>query len=132
MKQSPLLEFKSDAFAVSPGEDEATNPGVFGKTLAEWLAGELRARGWAAGEVIAEDFGWCVPVPSKPHALYVACASADDHPGAWRVFTFAEGGLIGRVFGKDTREEDVARAYEAVKAAVIARSDVRDVSEERA
>ncbi|MGZ5272384.1 MAG: hypothetical protein ACXWC6_17365, partial [Ramlibacter sp.] len=75
MKQSPLLEFKSDAFTVAPGEDEATNPGVFGKSLAEWLSGELRAGGLAAGEVIAEDFGWCVPIESKPHALYVACAN---------------------------------------------------------
>ena len=132
MKQSPLLEFKSDAFAVTPGEDEATNPGVFGKALAEWLEGELRVRGLATGAVIAEDFGWCIPVASKPHALYVACVSADDRPDAWRVFTFADGGLIGRVFGKDTREEDVARVYSAVKTVLVARPDVREVSEELA
>jgi hypothetical protein len=132
MKQSPLLEFKSDAFAIAPGEHEATNPGVFGKALAQCLAGELRARGLAAGDVIAEDFGWCVPVESKPHALYVACASADEQSDSWRVFTFAEGGLFRRVFGKDTRDEDVARVYGAVKAAVTARLDVCEVSEERA
>jgi hypothetical protein len=132
MKQSPLIEFKSAAFDIAPGEDDATNPGIFGKSLAEWLSGELRARGLPAGEVIAEDFGWCIRVESKPHALYVACASADDQPESWRVFTFAEGGLLGRVFGKDTREEDVARTYDAVKAALSARSDVRELSEERA
>jgi hypothetical protein len=132
MKQSPLLEFKSDAFAIGPGEDEATNPGIFGKALAEWLASELSFRGHAAGEVIAEDFGWCVPVESKPHALYVACASSDEQPDSWRVFAFAEGGLLGRVFGRDTRDEDVARLYGLVKAAITARVDVRDLSEERA
>ncbi|MCZ8236004.1 MAG: hypothetical protein O9335_12695 [Inhella sp.] len=127
-----MLEFKSEAFAIAPGEDEATNPGIFGKALAEWLAGELIARGHAAGEVIAEDFGWCVPVESKPHALYVACASADEQPGSWRVFAFAEGGLLGRIFRKDTRDEDVARIYGSVKAAITARVDVRDVLEEPA
>ncbi|MEO6280976.1 hypothetical protein [Roseateles sp.] len=127
-----MLEFKSDAFAISPGEDEATNPGIFGKALAEWLADELSARGHAAGEVIAEDFGWCVPVESKPHALYVVCASSDEQADSWRVFAFAEGGLIGRVFGKDTRDEDVARIYGLIKAAITARVDVRDLSEERA
>jgi hypothetical protein len=132
MKQSPLLEFKSDAFAIAPGEDEATNPGIFGKSLAEWLSSELRLRGLPAGEVIAEDFGWCVPIESKTHALYVACASADNEPGSWRVFAFAEGGLLGRVFGKDTREEDVARTFAAAKAALTARSDICDMSQDRA
>jgi hypothetical protein len=131
MKQSPLIEFKSGAFVIAPGEDDATNPGIFGKSLAQWLSGELRARGVPAGDVIAEDFGWCIPVESKPHALYVACVSADDQLESWRVFTFAEGGLLGRVFGKDTREEDVMRIHDAVKTVLNARSDVRDLSEGR-
>src|SRR6476661_2322902 len=70
MKQSPLLEFESSAFAVVAGEDDATNAGLFGKALAEWLAGELRVAGIAAGGVIAEDFGWCVPVSVPPHRLH--------------------------------------------------------------
>jgi hypothetical protein len=130
MKRSPLLEFTSAAFAIAPGEDEATNPGIFGKALADWLAGELRARRVATGAVVAEDFGWCVPVTAKPQAIYVACASAGDDSDAWRVFAFAEGGLFGRVVGKDTRDEDVARVYGMVKTAVLARPDVRDVSED--
>src|SRR5204863_4211217 len=74
MKQSPLLIFECAAFAVIPGEDEQTNPGIYGKSLALWLAERLRSAGFAAGAIIAEDFGWCIPVDSKPHSLYVACA----------------------------------------------------------
>ena len=48
MKQSPLLEFESSAFTVIPGEDESTNPGIYGKALAEWLADQLRAAGLPA------------------------------------------------------------------------------------
>src|SRR2546427_3929078 len=94
MKQTPLLEFESSAFAVIPGEDRETNPGIYGKALAQWLAERLRAAGFAPGPVIAEDFGWCVPVQSKPHSLYVACASRGEKSGQWRVFGFAEGGLM--------------------------------------
>ena len=74
MKQSALLEFEPTAFAVEPGEDEL-------------------AKSWCVptGEVIAEDFGWCIPIESKPHRLYVACASAQEAPNTWRVFVFAEG-----------------------------------------
>src|SRR6266849_1022453 len=102
MRQSALLDFESSAFAVERGEDEHTNPGVFGKALASWLAEQLRLHGLHAEEVIAEDFGWCVPVESKPHSLYVACASAEGTPNHWRVFVFAEGGVVARLFGKDT------------------------------
>jgi hypothetical protein len=76
MKQSPLLEFESSAFAVLPNEDNETNPGIYGKALAQWLANQLRAAGVPAGEVIAEDFGWCVPVESSP-------LSASGHSGSW-------------------------------------------------
>jgi len=71
MAQSALLEFESAAFAVVPGEDKETNPGIYGKALAQWLAEQLRAAGLSAGEIIPEDFGWCVPVASKPHSLHV-------------------------------------------------------------
>jgi hypothetical protein len=48
MTQSPLLEFESVSFAVDPGEDEQTNPGVFGKALATWLSAPLQAGGVVA------------------------------------------------------------------------------------
>jgi hypothetical protein len=75
MKQSPLLKFESSAFTVIPGEDEETNPGIYGKTLAGWLGEQLRLAGVAAENVIAEDFGWCVPVKSPPYSLYVVCTN---------------------------------------------------------
>ena len=98
MNQTPLLECESPAFAVIPGKDEETNPGIYAKALAQWLAGQLRAAGFSPGEVIAEDFGWCVPVESEPHSLYVACASTGAKPDQWRVFAFTEGGVMAALF----------------------------------
>lgn len=132
MKQSALLEFESSAFAVERDEDEHTNPGVFGKALASWLADELRARGLRAGEVIAEDFGWCVPIESKPHRLFVACGSANDAPNQWQAFTFAEGGLVSRLFGKDTSAQGVAALFGTLKQVLQAAAHVRHLREEAA
>jgi len=115
MKQSPLLEFESSTFAIVPGEDKQTNPGIYGKALAEWLAEELRAAGFRTGAVVAEDFGWCIPVESKPHSLYVACANAGEKPGEWRVFAFAEGGVLARLLGKDKRAEALASLFAAIR-----------------
>ena len=91
MKQSPVLEFESSAFSVEPGEDEATNPGVYGRALAEWLAEQLRGAGVRAGKVVPEDFGWLVPIEGESPALFVACANADGARDRWRVYACDRG-----------------------------------------
>lgn len=100
MKRSPILKFKSSAFAIAPAEDEATNPGIGGKALAEWIREQLGASGLSASAIVPEDFGWCVPIASPPYSLYVACASGPSTE-EWQVFVFVEAGLINRLFGKD-------------------------------
>jgi hypothetical protein len=132
MKQSPLLEFESSAFAVMAGEDEATNPGIYGKALAEWLANQLRTAGFPAGRIIAEDFGWCVPVETSPHQLYVACTSAEDAPNHWRVFAFAEGGLAARLLGKDKSAESLASLFTTVRRSLESHPNIRGLREEPA
>jgi len=129
MRQSPLLEFESSAFAVIPGEDEDTNPGIFGKALAQWLAEQLRAAGLPVGDVIPEDFGWCVPVESKPHSLYVACANTGEKPDQWRVFAFAEGGVMARLLGKDKSTESLASLFAAVRRFLESAPSVRGLRE---
>jgi hypothetical protein len=52
MEKSPILVFESSAFAPVSGEDEATNLGIFGRALAQWLGTQLHLSGVAAGEVI--------------------------------------------------------------------------------
>jgi hypothetical protein len=130
MKRSPLLEFESSAFAVTAGEDAATNPGIYGKALAEWLAEQLRAAGFSVGDVIAEDFGWRVPVQSRPHSLYVACASTAEKPDQWRVFAFAEGGIMARLLGKDKGAESLSPLFAAVRRCLESAPLVRGLREE--
>ena len=132
--QSALLHFESSAFAIDPAEAEATNPGIFGRSLAEWVGDRLRERGLPAEAVIAEDFGWCVPVRLTPHAVYVACASEEETPGAWRwqLFVFAEGGLLTRLFGADTRPDAVRRVFTATRQALEASPDIQNLTEEPA
>jgi hypothetical protein len=127
MSQSPMLEFRSSAFPVTPGEDDETNPGIFGKSLATWLADRMMARGFETGEIIAEDFGWCVPVKVRSQRLYIACSSEDGDRQSWRVFVFAEGNLIARLLGRDNRAESVAALYDSVSQLLSSSSDIRDL-----
>lgn len=115
MKQTPLLAFESSAFVIAPGEDDATNPGIYGKALAGWLSEQLRIAGFSPRAVIAEDFGWCVPLESTSHSVYVACASMPDRSGTWRVFAFAERGLVPRLLTPDKSAESLATVFAALK-----------------
>jgi len=100
-----MLLFESSAFPASSGEDSETNPGIFGRSLAEWLSSRLNDQGIRTNGVIAEDFGWCVSVASDPHKLYVACSNAEDVQTSWQLYAFLEGGFFNRLFGKDKSAE---------------------------
>jgi hypothetical protein len=128
MKQSPLLIFECEDFVATAGEDHETNPGVFGRSLAQWLAVRLHAAGFPAGAVFAEDFGWCIPMGAKPHALYVVCEGNGD--AQWRVFAFAEGGLLARLLGKDRRAESLDEVFAAVRRCLESAPSVRGLREE--
>ena len=130
MKHSPVLEFQSSAFPIAPGEDEATNPRIYGKALAQWVASQLRAAGVPAGDVIPEDFGWCIRVASRPHSLHVACAGFGEPPDCWRVFAFAERGVIARLLGRDRSAESVASLFAAVRRCLESTPAVRGLREE--
>ena len=131
MKQTPLLEFRSSAFPVVPGEDAETNPGIYGMALAQWLAEQLSAAGFRTRPVIAEDFGWCVPIESAPHSLYVVCASTEEGEGHWRVFAFAEGGIMARLLGKDRSTQSLSTLFAALKQCLASAPAIHDLREER-
>ena len=125
--KSGVITFTSASFATSPDEDAETNPGIFGRGLAAWLSRALEQAGASPGGIIAEDYGWCVPVASSPHKTYVACASSGEAPHEWSVFVFAEGGLLGRLLGKDTRGPDVERVFGLVQSALSNHPDVHSL-----
>ncbi len=129
MNQSPLLEFESSAFPAEPGEDAQTNPGIFGRSLARWLGERLREEGLDAGDVIAEDFGWCVPVESEPHRLHVACSSGEE-PGRWCVFVFTDGGFLSRLLGRERDAQAVATLFAVVRRVLETSPDVRGLCED--
>jgi hypothetical protein len=70
-----FLEFRSHKFPPYPGEEDRINPGLWGKRLAEYLEGKLKAEGFKTHGVIPEDWGWwnlraegeCHPVMPRGH-----------------------------------------------------------------
>ena len=96
--------FRSTLFEIEQGEDEETNPGCYGKALAEWLAARLTPFGYETS-VVPEDWGWCVVCVEDTYLLWVGCGAMHDEAfydnynpdtppdGAdveWHVFTHVE------------------------------------------
>ena len=114
MDKGPIFQFRSTAFPLQPGEDEETNPGVYGKALAEWISGQLGKRGIKTEGVIAEDFGWCVAVSGDEPKIHVACAPGHTE-NSWQVFAFAERGFLKSLFKPVNTAEPLARVYRELK-----------------
>ncbi len=92
------LRFQTDFFQPERGEEEETNPGRYGKALAQWLTEKLKERGVAVEGIVPEDFGWVVMVSRKPFKLWLGCGNTDGSTNEWSVFPVAEPSMIQRLF----------------------------------
>ncbi len=105
--------FRSTRFRVEADEDAETNPGIFGRQLAAWLAEELRTHGYPDTEEVPEDWGWAVVCRSKPLSLFVGCSNMleaiDDNGPArvpddkivWHAFAATDPPIFARLRGID-------------------------------
>ncbi len=66
--------FETDSFADTPEKLEENVNGIAGHSLADWLAGQLKARGIDASPVWAEDHGWDFSVAHDGAKYLVVCA----------------------------------------------------------
>jgi len=130
MAKNLLLSFISTAFKIEEGEDEETNPGIYGKALAYWLSEHLNARSIAASEPAGEDFGWYIAIPSKPFTLYVACSNFDEVGHEWGVFAFAEGSFFACLFEKDQRKQAINALYQDIREILVASPEIKELKEE--
>ena len=98
------LWFTTSFFKPEPGEDDATNPGRYGKALAHWLGAQLEQRGMEIEGILPEDFGWIVMVSRKPFMLWIGCGNEDGSEDRWSIFVEAEVSLWQKLFNRiDTK-----------------------------
>lgn len=71
------VTFRSAQFPPYEGEEAKINPGLWGKRLAEYLVERLAAKGIVTGEMVAEDWGWYVPVQNEGFKLAICCGHQD-------------------------------------------------------
>jgi hypothetical protein len=112
--QGPCHVIRSSAFPVVPGEDTETNPGVFGRSLANYVAAQMRLRGWEVEGVIPEDFGYCVMLSRKPVVLWIGCGNRREKTDEWMAFVVAEGAIPKRVLRMLDPSKEIGRVSEVL------------------
>jgi hypothetical protein len=91
--------FRSAQFKIQDAEDEFTNPGRFGKSLAQWLSAEFSALGYET-EVIPEDWGWCVMCVRGEFLLWIGCGcvQSDGLLDSTHVIPLDESAIVWHIF----------------------------------
>jgi hypothetical protein len=98
------VEFRSDLFPAEPDEAGTAGPGVYGRSLAMFLAGELRGEGFVCGQPFLGDWGWCIPIENDGFKLWIGCGHYPEHPDGFLCFIEPHTPIIRKLFARlDTR-----------------------------
>lgn len=132
MQSTRQIQVWSSRFAIEPGEDDETNPGIYGRAFAQWLAMHLPTLGWRVRGCIAEDFGRLVEVEDAKFRVFVACANGHDGADCWQAFTFVEGGGILGLLAKAEKQQLADRLLSDVERVLRDDPGTRDIRLEAA
>lgn len=121
------VEFRSSLFPPYQGEEEEINPGRYGKRLAEYLALELRRRGFDVGESSPEDWGWVVPIRNEGFPLWVGCSNYEEWPDGYLCFIEPRKPRIRRGFRTFDTTAVVGRLADSIDEVFRIDPGIRDV-----
>ena len=120
------VEFRSDKFPAYENEEQEINPGRYGKRLAEFLATGLRSHGFETEELIAEDWGWVVPIKNDGFKLWIGCGNYEEYPDGFLCFIEPHTPLIRKLFKKIDTQSRVEALQKAMDAVLSESAGIRD------
>ncbi len=121
------VEFRSSKFPAYEGEEEQINPGLWGKRLAEYLVQKLGEKGITTGEMVAEDWGYYVPVHNEGFRLALCCGHQNGDDDQFLCFTDPSTPIVKKLFKKIDATTQLARLTEALQQILASDPEIRDV-----
>jgi hypothetical protein len=121
------VEFRSGKFPPYEGEEEQINPGLWGKRLAEYLVQNLAEKGITTGDIIAEDWGWYVPIENEGFRFAVCCGHQDGDDDEFLVFTNPSAPIVKKLFRKIDATAQLTRLTEALQQILSSDPEIKDV-----
>lgn len=121
------VEFRSSKFPPYEGEEEQINPGLWGKRLAEYLVQKLAERGIMTEGMVAEDWGWYVPVRNEGFRLALCCGHQNGEDDEFLCFTDPSTPIVKKFFKKIDATPQLTRLTEALQQILASDPDIRDI-----
>jgi hypothetical protein len=121
------VSFRSGKFPPYDGEQEQINPGLWGRRLVEYLVEKLKASGIEAGEPVAEDWGWLLPIPGGPVPMALCCGHQDGDDDEFLVFTEPSTPVVRKLFRKVDVSEPLGRLVSALEKILASDPGIHDV-----
>ena len=121
------VTLRSSKFSPYDGEQELINPGLWGKRLAEYLVQKLAERGIETYEMIAEDWGWYLPVRNEGFRLALCCGHQDGDADEFLCFTDPSTPIIKKIFKKIDATPELTRLTETLQQILASDPDIREI-----
>lgn len=120
------VKFRSSQFPPYEGEEEQINPGLWGKRLAEYLVRKLAEKGIETEEIVAEDWGWYIPVRNDGFRLALCCGRQGGDDEEFLCFTDPKTAVVKKLFKQIDATPQLTRLTQALQQVISADPEIRD------
>jgi len=127
MSMKTQVEFKSSKFPPYEGEEEEINPGLWGKRLAEYLVQKLADLGVETEDIVAEDWGYYVPVRNEGFELALCCGHQNGDEDEFLCFTEPSKPIVKKLFRKVDATAQLLSLTEALEKILSSDPDIREI-----
>jgi len=122
------VSFRSSKFPPYEGEEEQLNPGLWGKRLAEYLSKKLSENGFTPGNLIAEDWGWFVPIQNERFNLALCCGHQDGDDDEFLCFTEPSQPKLKKWFKTIDATPELSRLTSVLQQILASDPDIREIN----
>ena len=121
------VTFRSKKFPPYDGEEEQINPGLWGKRLAEYLVDKLKPHGIETEEIIAEDWGWYIPIKNEGFRLAICCGHQNGDDDEFLCFTDPATPIIRKLFKRINATQELTRVVTAMEKILSSDPEIANV-----
>ena len=121
------VTFRSKKFPPYDGEEEQINPGLWGRRLAEYLVDKLKPHGIETEEIIAEDWGWYIPIKNEGFRLAICCGHQNGDDDEFLCFTDPATPIIRKLFKKIDATHELTRVVTAMQKILSSDPEITNV-----
>ncbi|MGB7451420.1 MAG: hypothetical protein WBM36_04755 [Lysobacterales bacterium] len=121
------VEFKSSKFPPYDGEEDQINPGLWGRKLAEYLVEKLADLDIETEDVVAEDWGYYLPIRNEGFELAICCGHQDGEDDEFLCFTEPSKPIVKKFFKKLDATSQLTTLTAALEEILSSDPDIREV-----